>query len=135
MKKILSLSLALIALLCLFTACGKKENVLKDSDERIVLTPEDSFAEKTLEEFMSAAKKEGKLEYEISNGMITSINGIANPADYSYCWMLYTDDADNSNEAWGVITYKEKTYASASLGATDLKIKKGCVYIWVYTKF
>ena len=136
MKKILTVALALALVLCVFAGCEKKETVLKDTDEFIVLSPEDSFAGKSLEEFMASVKAEGKLDYSINGQkMITSINGIENAADYSSCWMLYTDDAENSNTAWGVITYKDKAYGSATLGASDLVIAKGCVYIWVYTTF
>ena len=49
--------------------------------------------------------------------------------------MLYTDDAENSNDAWGTVVYEGKTYASATLGAESLVIAEDCVYIWVYTKF
>ena len=77
-----------------------------------------------------------RLEGDIGeDGMITSINGIENPADYSSCWMLYTSDAENSNAAWGTVEYQGKQYASAVSGAETLKIKPDQLYIWVYKSF
>jgi hypothetical protein len=67
--------------------------------------------------------------------MITSINGIENPADYSSCWMLYTSDEDNANAAWGTVEYEGKEYGSAISGAETLKIKADKLYIWVYKSF
>ena len=75
------------------------------------------------------------VDFEVSDGMITSINGIENPADWSACWMLYTDDTENSNTEWGTVEYKEKTYGSSMWGGETLKVKNGCVYIWVYQSF
>ena len=47
-------------------------------------------------------------------------------------WMLYTDDSENSNTAWGQIEYDGKIYGSAALGAGELVIKDGLTYIWYY---
>lgn len=135
MKKFIYL-IANVLLLCAFMCgCGGKNTILKESDNFIVLTPSEEYEGKTLSQFMDNLKKGGELDYKVENNMVTSVNGIDNAADYSYCWMLYTDDAENSNKAWGTIEYKDKTYASASYGATQLIVKKDCVYIWVYTKF
>jgi hypothetical protein len=89
----------------------------------------------TLVEYMQSFKEAGELDFEVSDGMITSINGIENPADWSACWMLYTDDTENSNTEWGTVEYKEKTYGSSMWGGETLKVKNGCVYIWVYQSF
>ena len=118
-------------------ACSKKDpTVIKDTDEFIVLKPTDDFAGKKLIEFMDYTKSQGTLDYTSDTSaygaFIDSVNGIKN--DGNNYWMLYTDDGDNSNSAWGEISYKDKIYASAALGASDLVIKAGCSYIWVYTK-
>lgn len=135
MKKLICILSCLVIACAVLFGCGGKNTVLKETDEFIVLIPSEDYVGKNLSEFMDYTKEQGKLDYKIENGMVTSVNGIDNPADFSYCWMLYTDDAENSNEACGTITYKEKTYASATLGANALVIAKGCTYIWVYTKF
>ena len=135
MKKIIALSLCIMLLCAFLCGCEAKTKVLKETDEFIVITPSEEFVGKTLKDCMDDLKTRGELEFSVNKGMISSINGIDNPADYSYCWMLYTDDAENGNDAWGTIEHAGKTYASATLGAESLVIAKGCVYIWVYTKF
>ena len=141
MKKIVALLLCVILACAFFCGCGGKNTETAESDKKNVLTPyclltpTDDYEGQTLSEFMSFAKQREILDYNLDNGMVTSLNGIDNAADYSSCWMLYTDDAANSNDAWGTVEYNGKTYASASFGATELVIAKGCVYIWVYTAF
>lgn len=138
MKKSLSvlLVMAVFAGMFLFTACQNEKLVIKDSDTYIVIkTTEkaiDGATDMTLMDYMETLKEKGELEYSISNGMITSINGIDNPADYSSCWMLYTSDEDNANVAWGTVEYEGKEYGSAISGAETLKIKPDQLYIWVY---
>ena len=135
MKKIVAF-ISCFALACAFLfGCAPKTKVLKETDEFIVITPSEKFVGKTLVECMDGLKTSGELDFSIKNGMISSINGIDNPSDYSYCWMVYTDDADNSNVSWGQIEYKDKVYAMATLGAESLVIAEGCIYIWVYIKF
>ena len=70
-----------------------------------------------------------------ADGMITSINGIENPADYSSCWMLYTSDAENANASWGTVEFEGAEYGSAISGAETLKIKPDQLYIWVFKSF
>ena len=135
MKKTVALLLCVMLFCALLCGCGAKTKVLKETDEFIVITPSEDFVGKTLKDCMDDLKTRGKLEFTVNNGMISSINGIDNPADYSYCWMLYTDDAENSNDAWGTVVYEDKTYASATLGAESLVLAEDCVYIWVYIKF
>lgn len=139
MKKIISLA-AVMLFAVILVSCGKKEPlVVKDSDTCIVLTVTDESAKslknKPLTEYMKKLRSDGKLEFSETDGMITSINGIDNAADYSSCWMLYTSDPDNSNSGWGTVEYNGKKYGSAVVGAEALKIKSGCLYIWVYQSF
>ena len=84
---------------------------------------------------MNYLKDDGKLSFELDNGMVSSVNGIDNPADWSSCWMLYTSDVDNANSGWGTIDYNGKVYGSAILGAELLTVKDGCLYIWVFQSF
>ena len=86
-------------------------------------------------DYMQQLKDKGELEFAIENGMIKSINGIDNPADYSSCWMLYTSDGENSNAAWGTVEYEGKEYGSAVSGAETLTIKADQLYIWVFQSF
>ena len=136
MKKVIAILLLVVSVCTLTFACSKKEpTVIKDTDEFIVLKPTADYAGKKLIEFMDHVKSQGTLDYTSDTSaygaFIDSVNGIKNSGN-NY-WMLYTDDEDNSNSVWGEISYKDKVYASAALGASDLVIKAGCPYIWVYT--
>ena len=138
MQKVLSLMLVLVILAGL-SACKNEKLVIKDSDTYIVVKTTaqamDGATDMTLMDYMTKLKEKGDLEFTISDGMITSINGIDNPSDYSSCWMLYTSDADNANASWGTVEYEGKEYGSAISGAEALKIKPDQLYIWVFKSF
>ena len=137
-KKILSVLMVLVIVVGL-TACKNEKLVIKDSDTYIVVKTTaqsmDGATDMTLMDYMTKLKEKGDLEFTISDGMITSINGIENPADYSSCWMLYTSDAENANAAWGTVEYEGVEYGSAISGAETLKIKPDQLYIWVFKSF
>lgn len=138
-KRLSVLLLALLLTLSALSGCQKEPLVIKDSETCIVIkVTGDVLADNPdmlLIDYMNKLSEEGELSCTISNGMITSINGIENPADYSSCWMLYTSDADNSNTAWGTVEYEGVEYGSAISGAETLKIKAGQLYIWVFQSF
>lgn len=130
----------LVTIATLLCACESQPTlVIKQSDTYIVVTAsaeQMQIAEDTtLADYMSSLKSDGKLDFEMKNGMVSSINGIENPADYSSCWMLYTSDEQNANSAWGTVEYEQNVYGSAILGAESLIIKEGCIYIWVFKSF
>ena len=139
--KRLSCLFAVMLLICtvLLSGCQSEPLVIKDSDTYIVI----KTTQKTLEgkpdmyliDYMNELAQSGELACTIKDGMITSINGIENPADYSSCWMLYTSDAENANSAWGTVEYEGVEYASAISGAGTLKLKADQVYIWVFKSF
>lgn len=138
-KKITSLTLAILLLACtlLLTGCKQEPLVIKDSETCIVIKPTaDSMdGDMTLMDYMDKLMQDGTLTCKIADGMITSINGIDNPADFSSCWMLYTSDVENSNNAWGTVSYAGNEYGSAISGAETLKIKADQLYIWVFQSF
>ena len=139
-KRLFSLILVLVLTLSvLLPGCKSEPQVIKDSDTFIVLKiTSEVMADmegKYLIDYMNALAQKGELACTISNGMITSINGIENPADFSSCWMLYTSDAENANSAWGTVEYEGVEYGSAISGAEVLKLKADVVYIWVYQTF
>lgn len=84
-------------------------------------------------EYMDVLQNANELTYEIKDGMIVALNGKANTTN-SY-WMLYTSDSEHANSEWGTAEYNGNVYGSATLGATELPIKDGCIYIWVYQTF
>jgi hypothetical protein len=133
MKKLLTLLLVTLTALMMFTACGKNKDplVISETDEFVVIKCQTEKEDLTLASYMDGLDD----IFVIENGMVVSINGIKNAADWSYCWMLYTDDEEMSNTAWGEIEYKDKVYGSAVLGADSLVVKNGKTYIWVYQGF
>ena len=137
-KRLISVMLVMV-LLCSMLLCGcqKEPLVIKDSETCIVIKPtqESMDGEMMLIDYMNKLAENGELVCTISDGMITSINGIDNAADYSSCWMLYTSDADYSSTAWGTVEYEGVEYGSAISGAEVLQIKPGQLYIWVYQTF
>ena len=84
-------------------------------------------------DYMNELKKLNEITFTIDNGMIMTIDGKS--GNSSTFWMLYTDDADNSNSQWGTYEYEGKTLGSATLGADQLPVKDGCVYVWVLQSF
>ena len=141
LQRSLSVLLAVMLLIgmMLLSGCRSEPLVIKDSDTYIVIkTTQEAIgdnADMVLIDYMETLKQKGELEFTVENGMILSINGIDNPADYSSCWMLYTSDAENSNAAWGTVEYEGKEYGSAVCGAEALKIKPDQLYIWVFKSF
>ncbi len=142
MKKTLQLFIVfMLVVLSAFASCSRKKEplVIFESDTCIVINVSNEQMEitedTTLLEYMNLLKQEGKINFKISGTMITSINGIDNPQDYSSCWMLYTSDSKNANEAWGTVDYKGEIYGSAITGADSLAVKNGCIYIWLYQSF
>ena len=137
LKKLLSLALAVMVLtgMMLLSACRAEPLVIKDSDTYIVIKTTGEKDDLYLIDYMEKLKEKGQLEFTVSDGMITSINGIDNPADFSSCWMLYTSDEECANAAWGTVDYEGKLYGSAISGAEALKIKPDQLYIWGYQSF
>jgi hypothetical protein len=93
--------------------------------------PEDIF----LSEVMERLQADGKLTFTLEGGMLTSLNGKKNPADWSACWMLYISDTELSDDSFGTHIYQEMEMGSAVVGAESLPIKAGEYYVWYYQKF
>lgn len=142
MKKLFNaiIAITLSVIVFSFFGCSSKEPlVIKESDTYIVITVSNEQMDitntTTLVDYMNSLKDDGQLTFEINNGMVSSVNGIDNPSDWSSCWMIYTSDTDNANSAWGTIEYNGNIYGSAILGAESLIVKDGCIYIWVFQAF
>lgn len=139
MKKIISLlaviTTLLISLFCV--SCVKPTpKVIKESDTYFIINVTEKVgADTTLYDYMVTLRDDGQITFTDADGMITSLNGLSNKADWSEVWMIYTTDEDNSNTAWGLVEYNGKTYGSAMYGAEELKVKQGESYIWLYQSF
>ncbi len=142
MKKLFAVILAALALF-VFASCGKTGDedaktvaTVEKGETRVVITVEEVAGEPTLYDVMVALQEDGKLVFTVSaDGMISSIEGKENPADWSACWMLYTSDAELSNTDWGTVEYNGQNYGSAIVGATDLPVIAGGIYVWEYQSF
>lgn len=148
MKRKFSIFLAVcfsfLCALCLL-ACGvNKSNgesklvctLIENSQTRVVISVEETDGKATLLDCMETLKQgENNFTYTMSNGMVTSINGVDNPADFSKCWMLYTSDAEMANTSWGSLEYNGKTLGSAIVGAEALDVMAGEIYVWEYVAF
>lgn len=142
MKKLFAVILAALALF-VFASCGKTGDedaktvaTVEKGETRVVITVEEVAGEPTLYDVMVALQEDGKLAFTVSaDGMISSIEGKENPADWSACWMLYTSDAELANTDWGTVEYNGQNYGSAIVGATDLPVIAGGVYVWDYLTF
>lgn len=136
--------LACIVSAFLFAGCEKKGGEVRytvansesaSGELRVEIRVDETEEEYTLLQIMERAKQNGDLSYEASAGMITSINGKANAADFSACWMLYTSDEEMSNAEYGTIVCGNESLGSAIVGANALTVVKGVLYVWQYTSF
>lgn len=134
--------IVILSFLFLFVFCGCNPSGLshakysvESTENVVVITVEEVKDAKFLMDIMEQAKADEKLAFEVSNGMITSINGKVNPADWSYCWMLYTSDSSMASTEYGTYEYEGQTLGGAVLGVEALPVVDGEIYVWVYQKF
>lgn len=134
-----TLLLIVLASVFMLVACNKggsaKAEIVSKTDAMVVIKVNETEGFATLLDAMTYLKDEGELIFDLTGGMVSSIEGKANLADWSACWMLYTSDAEMSNTGWGTITYEENTYGSAILGAESLTVSAGEYYVWSYDTF
>ena len=121
------------------SACNKggevKASILSATDTQVVIRIDETDGKGTLGNAMDKLQRAGEWTYTASAGMLSSINGVENTADYSYCWMLYTSDSEMANTAWGTIEYDGVVLGSAVVGYSDLTVIENGIYIWVYQSF
>ena len=130
----LFLILAIFSCLAFLVSCADKtENISVEKAEGslVISVGEDELSDGdiSLLDHMKKLEEKGEFTFTVSDGMITSIDGVENTDKY---WMLYTSDTDNSNSAWGTVTHDGNTYSSASCGAKELILKPDHTYIWLY---
>ena len=138
---LLALSISLIAVVCMLVLTFGKEDgsakaeIVEKTENMVVIKVNETEGFATLLDAMNYLKNERELTFEIVGGMISSIEGKSNPADFSSCWMLFTSDEEMSNAEWGTTTYNGNTYASAILGAESLTVSAGEYYVLEYVTF
>ena len=118
-----------------FTEEEKKAAVELATEDRVAIRVLKTNGEESLLSVMQALQADGGLTFTESGGMVTSINGKGNPADWSYCWMLYTSDEEMANIEWGELEYNGEKLGSAVVGANVLPVSEGELYVWYYQGF
>jgi len=137
-----------LALCVFFAACGKKKSdgtynytatIAKNDKETLIFTAgEEADGTKSAYDYLVKFKADGKITFEISDGMITSLNGTT-PEGNSF-WAIYTtltekDGTAYSTADWGTYTYEDKTASSAAFGATELPVYAGELYIFALSSY
>lgn len=128
-----ALTAALLTVLALFALTGCRMGPLTPDENTVVIEAAADDEGKTLLSVMEELKAEGLLSFTVAGGMVTELNGTAQTTS-SY-WMLYTSDGENANEQWGTFEYEGERLGSAALGAGELTVKAGCLYIWSFESF
>ena len=136
---IITFLLVVLMSACSFVACNKegsaKAEISSKTETMVVIKVNETEGFATLLDAMTYLKEQGELQFELKDGMVSSISGKENPADWSACWMLYTSDVEKSNSEWGTVEYDGNLYGSASLGAEALEVCVECYYIWSFDSF
>lgn len=109
--------------------------VVSASETQVVIEVRETDGNATLLDIMNELQESEELSFSVVGGMVAEINGKANTADFSGCWMLYTSDTEMSNSEWGTVEYDGQTFASAILGVETLTVVEGGLYIWSYQSF
>lgn len=142
MKKFIKFLAAIVVFSLIFgclAACNKgaADVELLESTERIVAIKALKTDNGTsLADALSSLKEQGKLDFEAEQGdyglYFLSVNGYT-PAGNEF-WVIYTtlgeyEGFTYSDATWGTYQYKDKTCNSASVGASDLPLVEGELYI------
>ena len=117
-----------------FTEEEKRAAVELTAEDRVAIRVLKTEGEETLLSVMQALQADGALTFTESGGMVTSINGKENPADWSYCWMVYTSDEEISTTEME-LEYNDSMLRLASFGANVLPVSEGELYVWYYQGF
>ena len=141
-RKCISLFLSLFSLiyaLC-FTACGKTAtaNVLLVQEDTVVISITTVNDGAKLIDALGQLQETSKLDFEISGGMIVSVNGkenVVESANSGYSWMIYTSNSELSYPEYGSKTYEDILCNSAAFGAEGLVVQAGETVILSYDKW
>ena len=132
-RKFVSLISLVLAAFALLALAGCHTSSVTADEDVVVIRASAEQDGMTLLAVMEELQEEGELSFTVSDGMITELNGTKQTLS-SY-WMLYTNDRENANEQWGTCEYEGEVLGSATLGAGELAVKAGCVYLWSFESF
>lgn len=149
---LISLFCLATAFLGLFTGCKKEKTESSSSttsvsspsfsctvesatENLIVVKVEKTVEKETLADALAFLQEKGRLTYKMENGMLSTLNGKANAADFSSCWMVYSSDKELTDTSWGTVTYKDMTLGSTIVGVEELPLADGEYYAFSYDTF
>ena len=117
---------------CTPTEGVKVQATVQVTETEIAIVVESVEGDAKLMDAMKALREEGKLTFVADGqGMIQSINGKENAADWSQYWALYISDAELSEMSYG-IEWNGQQLGFSNFGADALPVVEGGVYVWVY---
>ncbi len=137
---LLSLSLCLAACSQRHTAAYE---VVVNRGEQFIFTATDVEGNVSLYDALVQLREEERVAFDGYTGdygfTLTAVNGIENKADWSACWMIYTDLTEYGGVIYATpeytFTYGDKTYAQATYGASSLPVVAGYTYALHYDTF
>ena len=110
----------------------KVKATVQVTETEIAIVVESVEGDAKLIDAMKALQEEGKLSFTTNGqGLIQSINGKENAADWSQYWTLYISDAELSDITYG-IEWNGQQLGFSNFGAEALPIVEGGVYVWSY---
>ena len=113
----------------------KNATVEQTTEDMVVIRILEETDAKLIDVMTSLQADEQLAFTQDSQGMITSVNGKVNAADWSASWMVYTSDTELSSTEWLSYDYNGENLGLAAFGADLMPVKKGEIYIWAYTTF
>ena len=136
MKKLWAILCGIIGLLfavgCTPTGDGEVRATVETTETQVAIVVEAVEGDVMLIDVMATLQEEGKLTFTTTaDGMVQSINGKENKADWSAYWTLYISDAELSDMTYG-IEWNGQQLGFSNFGAESLPVVEGGVYVWQY---
>ena len=140
------LLLAMLVTAICFVGCGgaTTAKLALATETQIAMSIEKTDGNASAFDALKSLQEQGKIEFVYTESeygaYITSINGKAEEniestmtSSKGYSWTLYTSDIEWAYMDEGsTITIGETVCGKSSVGASALKVKEGCLYVWVY---
>lgn len=143
-RKLLVALLVVTIVVCLlsFAACSNKKYV-QQTDTAVYFTVDKKIMSdvegKTLMNYMDALVEKGYLTYKVDNTygtpMVVTVNDKTADASKNEYYFIYSDDADNTTEAWGTTEIDGKKYSSTNFGIADQPLKMGATYVFMISSY
>ena len=109
--------------------------LVTSTQDTVVISVKEVTGAPTLYEVMLTLKGSGEFDFVSEDSAwgqsIVSINGVANPADWSSYWASYTTDEENGTDE---LTVDGVTWYYSAAGISSLKVKAGCSYMFKFEK-